>query len=166
MNDPKHTAEQLRLAATIIETRHPWEFESSKNQWGPPIAHGDIKAAVLAGYKIRLALATPPDGRPLLNWHNLTAEQVGAGYRLLLVDDRFNPEADVFIQGEWCKTGNKTFYTHQETYRLPISVPWPEAPKTELTPELKAKGYEQYGGAKIRRRDSDEWEPCSKEVGA
>lgn len=126
-------AEQLRLAAEIIETGHPFEFHDGEEwivAWNiPPLE------AVSKGYLIRLTLATPPDGRPLHNPDDLTAEQVGAGWRLFLpeeVDCRHDGKCELWCDDEWLSEeieGSE----HGYTYRLPLSVPWPEAPKPEAT---------------------------------
>ena len=75
--DKTQQAEQLRLAADILETGHPWDFQSSR-EWHQ-MERANPLWSIANGCKIRLILATPPDGRPLHNPDNLTAEQVGAG---------------------------------------------------------------------------------------
>ena len=75
------------------------------------------------------ALAMPPDGRPLCNEDELTAEQVGAGFRLRIKEDVFSDDAEVWnsARKEWRKTSTRSF-DPVYTYRLPLSVPWPSAP--------------------------------------
>ena len=138
-------AQQLRLAAEIIETGHPWEIDD--NAGGgfrkPFFGENPCKAAFING-KIRLAFVTPPDGRPLHNPDNLTAEQVGAGWRLLLASEMqggLPPSHPGHHKCEGWKAG-KWYDEHSNgsvistTYRLPLSVPWPEAPKPELAFQL------------------------------
>ena len=129
-------AQQFRLAAEIIETGHPWKSS-------PQAPDTDIYSALRDGFEIRLILATPPDNRPLHNPDNLTAEQVGAGYRLL-TQDEFHGDAHTEYQEWWSvsaapntwikdKKGGSRGPTinYGTTYRLPLSVPWPELPKQE-----------------------------------
>ena len=65
----EQTAQQLELAAQILRTGHPWKSS-------PQAPDTDIYSALRNGFEIRPILATPPDGRPLHNPDNLTAEQV------------------------------------------------------------------------------------------
>ena len=85
------------------------------------------------------ALAMPPDGRPLCNEDELTAEQVGAGFRLRIKEDVFSDDAEVWnsARKEWRKTSTRSF-DPVYTYRLPLSVPWPELEKPDPFAELKA----------------------------
>lgn len=142
-------AQQLRLAAGIIETGHPWDLKVAE-KW-----HSSSKyisahplSCIFHGQEIRLALATPPDGRPLHNPDNLTAEQVGAGYRLL-TQDEFQKDAHPKHQEWWSVSFQPDTWVKEKTqrsraplvnygttYRLPLSVPWPEAPKPEPTFKL------------------------------
>jgi hypothetical protein len=91
----KEQASQLRLAAGIIETGHPYEIDD--NAGGgfrkPLTGENPGKVAFING-RIRPTLATPPDGRALHNPNNLTAEQVGVGYRLGLVGEPANVETE------------------------------------------------------------------------
>lgn len=131
-------AQQLHLAADIIETGHPWEIDD--NAGGgfrkPLFGENPGKAAFING-KIRLALATPPDGRPLHNPDNLTADQVGAGWRFILKGEKPTPGAQIWmgeddINGAWEKRDVEADpYYAGNTYRVPLSIPWPEAPKPE-----------------------------------
>jgi len=131
-------ASQLRLAASILETGHPWEFlrvgvdASWRSPAKEPLRSHSFLDLFTDGYEIRLALATPGDSRPLHNPNNLTAEQVGAGWRLCLKEELGIAALDGQYQGwdsakkEWetgCE-GTMNCYT----YRLPLSTPWPEAP--------------------------------------
>jgi len=125
---------QLRLAADIIETGHPWHLYRSGLLYDTtpvftPISYLDRNGP--RGYEIRLVLATPPDGRSLHNPDNLTAEQVGAGWRLTLKGEKPHEKAEMrFSNGnKWCGlTGRFSRYSNRCTYRVPLSTPWPEAP--------------------------------------
>lgn len=144
MNTTKQ-AQQLRLAADIIETGHPWEIDD--NAGGgfrkPLFGENPGKAAFING-KIRIVLAAPPDGRPLHNPDNLTAEQVGAGWRFILKGEKPTPGAQIWmgeddINGAWEKRDVEADpYYAGNTYRVPLSVPWPEVEKPDLYAELKA----------------------------
>jgi hypothetical protein len=124
-------AKQLRLAAGIIETEHP--FEVKLKGWWERITKASPIVAIANGNEIRPVLATPPDGKPLHNPDNLTAEQVGLGYRLTGKGEKPTPGAQVWeglddSSGIWQKRdGNAEPYYAGSTYRLPLSVPWPEA---------------------------------------
>ena len=94
------------------------------------------------------ALATPPDNRPLHNPDNLTAEQVGVGYRLALRGEPTNlqiEQQEYWRGGAWLWLKSGKVFTHifdeaqntRCTYRLPLSVPWPSAPVDPYA-ELKA----------------------------
>jgi len=130
-------ADQLELAAKILRTGHPFEAAPKPNGlWAKPIPHErDIMKWPLDKWEIRIVLATPPDGRPLHNPDNLTAEQVGVGKRLTVKGDHFSYEAEVWnsARNEWRKT-SADFFDSAYTYRLPLSVPWPE-PEPEPEPE-------------------------------
>lgn len=121
----EQTAEQLELAAQILRTGHPWESS-------PQAPDTDIYSALRDGFKIRPILATPPDNRPLHNPNNLTAEQVGIGYRLMTLDEKLNTKTDLqtkWKDGGWCWCGEiygKLDHKTHPTYRLPLSVPWSE----------------------------------------
>ena len=133
----KEQASQLRLAADILETGHPFEFQDGPNgAW----IKADIATpfdAIAERLQIRIILATPPDGRPLCNPGDLTADQVGVGYRLRVKDDAFSSEAEVWnsARKKWRKT-SADFFDSIHTYRLPLSVSWPALPDSYA--ELKA----------------------------
>lgn len=120
MNNKK-TASQLRFAAGIIETGHPWKSH-------PQAPDTDIYEALREEWEIRIVLATPPDGRPLHNPDNLTAEQVGAGYRLLVVGETLNHDAERWLRGQWLPTWRTATFSEFSTYRRPLSFPWPPVP--------------------------------------
>lgn len=128
------TAQQLRLAADILETGHPWEFRGIGG-FIKPLPGTPVVNPVVDGNEIRPILATPPDGRPLHNPDNLTAEQVGVGYRLTLGKEEWSPNQEFWYRAtqKW----ERSCHFHQsETFRLPLSIPWP-APVDPYA-ELKA----------------------------
>ncbi len=180
------TANQLRLAAELIETAHPFEarhknftkFDTTDNE------RPDLW--IWKGYEIRPALATPPDGRPLHNPDGLSAEQVGLGYRLSLVGETLPEGYEFCYHGEWNKghfPGEQVpEYEYDSSCRVPLSIPWPEM-KADPYAELKAA---HAAGKKIEvqmpngewfdyKPDSPQWnlqpecyrikpEPATKEV--
>lgn len=100
------------------------------------------QAATIRNAIAPVALAQDPHGRPLHNPDQLSAEQVGEGYRLLLpeeVDGRHSAAGNgqMWIREGWNISGaygnNPT-----RTYRVPISAPWPEKAKERW--ELLAVG--------------------------
>lgn len=150
----EQTTQQLELAAQIIRTGHPWERELSTGEWSK--TDSSPVTMISGGLKIRLALATPPDNRQLHNPDNLTAEQVGAGYRLMLpeeVDGRHEGKCQVWSGlGAW--SSSEAEGTHvRYSYRLPITVPWPE-PQPDPYAELKKAHAE---GKVIQWHDGIEW---------
>jgi len=128
-------AAQLELAAQILRTGHPWECSQPKWQ------NASLTFLLHERIEIRPILATPPDGRKLHNPDNLTAEQVGVGYRLTLEEEMdghendggelYDPNENQFIKGD-----GKWFWFKCDTIRVPLSTPWPEA-KTDPYAELK-----------------------------
>lgn len=80
------------------------------------------------------------------NPDNLTPEQVGEGYRLLLkeeVDGRRGIGGDKTASCwgadlKWINSGICEASYKQHTYRVPLSVPWPPAPQTGWVPKWKA----------------------------
>jgi hypothetical protein len=137
-------AQQLHLAAELIETGHPFEVKL-KGCW-ERMTYASPIVAIANGNEIRPILATPPDNRPLHNPDKLTAEQVGVGYRLALIDEKTNENEalqEFWNKGEWMTSGRVYSDTFGEapnlrtTYRLPLSVPWPEA-KPDPYAELKS----------------------------
>ena len=139
-------AQQLRLAATLIETEHPWERYSNGRIWIK--SELPVAMAVSHGDPIRPILATPPDNRPLHNPDSFTAEQVGLGYRLCLLADTCDQPFDFWLQSSksWEKgVARSGTFEHDAsplfTYRLPLSVPWPE-PKPSPPPEPATRTVE------------------------
>lgn len=127
----EQTAQQFELAAQILRTGHPWEWQASDGEWVKPTLRTELHHVISDGLAIRPVLATPPDGRPIHNPDNLTAEQVGVGYRLVCYDDKTTEDKlEKWIENEWavvhCPIGQISFRDCSGTYRLPLSVPWPE----------------------------------------
>lgn len=125
---PYQTAYQLELAAKIIRTGHPWGYRilnGGRNSYSTPLE------VVVDGNLLIPLLATPPDNRPLHNPDNLTAEQVGIGYRLVCFDDKTTEDKlEKWTSSKWVVThtiGQLSFRHCASTYRLPLSVPWPKA---------------------------------------
>ena len=159
---------QLRLAADIIETGHPWHLYRSGLLYDATPVFTPISYLARVngprGYEIRLVLATPPDGRSLHNPDNLTAEQVGAGWRLTLKGEKPHEKAEMWFSNgnKWCGPGRFSRYSNRCTYRVPFSAPWPEAPDpyAELK-EAHAAGKMIQVRPKVRTKDwHDEWQDC------
>lgn len=136
----EQTAQQLELAAQILRTGHPWEWENLNGTWFKAEQSQKPETKVCTGHKIRPILATPPDNRPLHNPDNLTAEQVGAGYRLMLKNELVDLPTEYWSSSRrnWERSALGTGDTlpAKTTYRLPLSVPWSE-PKPDPYAELK-----------------------------
>ena len=122
----EYTASQLRLAADIIETGHPWGFRllnGSRKSYNSPLE------VITDGNLLIPILATPPDGRELHNPDSLTAEQVGMGYRLVLKSEPQHVNAMRWSEEPWGWEFRNDFigtpYNSMYTYRLPLSIPWP-----------------------------------------
>lgn len=160
----EQTAQQFELAAKLIRTGHPWKSS-------PQAPDTDIYSALRDGFEILPVLATPPNGRPLHNPDNLTAEQVGVGYRLLCAEDGVpSGKVDTWMFGGWCSAyavDKKHLHECDKTYRLPLSVPWPEA-KPDPYAELKAAHAagkvievfvkdDEYGPDRWSKKESDGW---------
>lgn len=132
--ETKERAAMLRQVADIIETNHPWQWWHISDQtWrNPDDFHGDLIALIGSGeHKIRPVLATPPDGLTLHNPLNLTAEQVGIGYRLLCTVEVRQGEYWSQKESRW-KSGVLPcqHLSPRDVYRVPISTPWPETSET------------------------------------
>ena len=134
----EQTAQQLELAAQILRTGHPWGYRhiaGSRYKYNTPIE------VVADGNFLSPLLATPPDNRPLHNPDNLTAEQVGVGYRLALPGESAASPHDFWDGNTWKKAelrGPAIFAWCCRSCRLPLSVPWPEPEKPDPYAELKA----------------------------
>lgn len=133
-----NTPAQLRLAADILETGHPWETSHNGEKWWTATTSDSPAVHVLNNQQIRPILATPPYPATLHNPDNLTAEQVGVGYRLIATDERStkqNPAVEYWDIGRWHQVSVLTEqHCGVNTYRLPLSVPWPEQPKPFTLP--------------------------------
>jgi len=144
----EQTASQLELAAQILRTRHPWELKGVE-EWHPSSKYPAAQplACVFHGQEIRLALATPPDNRQLHNPCSLTAEQVGAGWRLLTVGEKMPDGYEYWMLNEWHHDGvwtnhavpSRNIYT---TCRIPLSVPWPEVKRPDPSTRVVSEGVD------------------------
>ena len=167
---PTEQAQQLRLAARIIETEHPFEVRYPRRYDWCAVKHICPSVHVVNKCEIRPVLATPPDGRPLHNPDNLTAEQVGLGYRLALQDESASQPHEAWEQNKWRSAilGPGPFGSYLSTYRLPLSVPWPEAPKpdpyAETTKQVELGPEDVPPGSVIRPQywDGPPWMAVSK----
>ena len=131
----EQTAQQLELAAQILRTGHPWGYRriaGSRYKYNTPIE------VVADGNLLIPLLATPPDNRPLHNPDNLTAEQVGVGYRLTV-----EGESVPVVGAEWWCRSSSAWLTSPGGYlpqrnsvRVPLKTPWPEP--ADPFAELKA----------------------------
>lgn len=162
--DKTQQAAQLRLAADILETGHPWHLYRAGKLYdadpkAPPQYYASCPAAPEGPFEIRPVLATPPDGRTLHNPGKLTAEQVGVGYRLFCKGENNGQhanQAEMWI-GKWVQANDAKGQI--TTYRVPLSVPWPEAEKPDPYAELK----EAHAAGKMiegYQATRDVWEEC------
>ncbi len=131
-------AAQAQLAADILRTGHPWELMLCPSVgWKLAQESNSPIYQIGNGNEIRLALATPGDGRELVNPNNLTAEEVGAGWRLPLKGESLPDGFQYFSCGEWrTATFGRSELCPTESNRLPLSFPWPEAPKVDPKPVM------------------------------
>jgi len=138
-------AKQLRLAADIIKTGHPWEHYPYDEGW----LSGEGKCPIQRianNNRIRLALAEPPYPAKLHNPDNPTAEQVGAGYRLALDGEETIDKMEVYRRS-WDRwepipkgfTGTLISKHHGRdvSIRLQLSTPWPKVEEPDPCAELK-----------------------------
>lgn len=131
------TPEQLRLAADIVGTGHPWQRRVRGGEWRTT---GCAPAqALAAGDDIRIVFPNPPPGEEFHNPHNLTPEQVGAGYRLILKSqvggenmggENKKGTEECWLPGiGWKRVSMSSIRFHSsDTYRVPLNTPWPERP--------------------------------------
>jgi hypothetical protein len=105
-------AQQLRLAAGIIETGHPWEYSPDGFSWR--LSEGKCPMyAVSQGWQIRLATWSPPPFKlppppPGMRWHREDGWNEGdlpQGYRPL-------------VEGEWRKNEDEWTYDDGNGWRL------------------------------------------------
>jgi len=140
---------QLRLAADILDTGHPWKFKGLQDQWYYGLA-STPDSFVASGQEIRLEMVSPPNGQLLHNPDNLSADQVGAGYRLLTQEEFAADQHlhhyewySVYIPQQRWNLETETARTRDPsancgtTFRVPISCPWYEAPKIDPNAEVK-----------------------------
>lgn len=165
MNAEKQIA-QLKLAAALLETGHPWEYLSPSTGW--------TISADQCGYglcwccqrmlEIRPVLVTPQDGRKIYNPLGLTAEQVGVGYKLTLVEQVLTPvqtEAQYWSEGfqQWVNL-NSQLYCAGYCYRIPLSTTYPDT-KADTFAELK-KAHAAGKVIQISSRYADCFSDCDK----
>lgn len=121
-------AEQLRLAAHIIETGCEWEAWSVICKWMSLSDIPDPVEAIRLGYEIRIKewkLPDPPAGR---KWHrdDWTQEMLEGGWRPLLDGEKivYGAGGDEFI-GEWEKTKSNVAkrFAWQSHYDTAPSIP-------------------------------------------
>ena len=154
----EQTARQLELAAQILRTGHPFEVRhATSDQWHYSLGVNPAQA-VLQDWHIRPVLATPPDNRSLHNPDNLTAEQVGVGYRLLTTEETKTMQSGKeeywsHRTPKWVNVAYPTQFSRDYTYRLHLSVPWPE-PQLDPYAELKKARAE---GKVIQWYNGIEW---------
>lgn len=131
------------------------EWQQRDGTWYKCSSNGAFNF-VSQGFPIRLVLATPPDNRPLHNPDNLTAEQVGVGYRLAVIGEELPKAYEYWYRGQWNAGGGRGVtvprYNEKITCRLHLSVPWPPAPDPYA--ELKKA---HAAGKKIEFFDGCEW---------
>ncbi len=139
---PTETAAQLRLAADILETGHPWHLYRAGQLYDTNPLFAPVRYLARAKspeglFEIRPILARPPYKAKLHNPNGLTAEQVGVGYRLAIVNEALLQDFYEFW-GKGSKSWSKGCFNTKAkgicTYRLPLSVPWPEQSKPFTLP--------------------------------
>ena len=104
-------AQQLRLAAELIETGHPWEYSPDGFSWR--LSEGACPMyAISKGYEIRPVLATPPfklpPAPPGMKWHREDGWEEGdlpEGYR-------------PFVHGELIQAGDEVRNKHLHKSRF------------------------------------------------
>lgn len=165
------TIAKLELALKIARGGLPWEF-CRNSIWYPGKDPGDIMAVLNMGWEIRIKqtapiyFARPPYPATLHNPDNLTPEQVGEGYRLLLpeeVDGRHALKAAFYhreING-WARLEDDRVNERHRTYRVPITIPWPE--RADPLAEVKAAHARgdavQFRWTDIKNHEWTDWLP-------
>lgn len=132
--DTEKQAQQHELAAQLYRTGHPWTTAAGSPNDGYDPAH-----FIASGIEIRPVLVTPEDGREIRNPANLTAEQVGVGYKLTLVEQISTPVqlgAQYWNRGQW-NSSNSQLYCSGHSYRIPLSTPYPDPKPADPYAELK-----------------------------
>lgn len=126
MNTEK-LVKQLHLAAEIIKHNHPWEYyDNYENKYIK--GEGNILFWIngKSYTEIRPILAQPLQGK-LHNPNNLTAEQVGVGYRLLTKEDKIIIGCQLWSihSKTWVGIIPPEVFHKDITYRVALSHPWP-----------------------------------------
>lgn len=163
MNAEKQIA-QLKLAAALLETGHPWEYLSPSTGWTISADQYGLCWRIACLFAIRPVLVTPQDGRKIYNPLGLTAEQVGVGYKLTLVEQVLTPvqtEAQYWSEGfqQWVNS-NSQLYCAGYCYRIPLSTTYPD-PKADTFAELK-KAHAAGKVIQISSRYADCFSDCDK----
>lgn len=131
------TPEQLRLAADIIQNGWEWEYLLG-SEWKN--RGNGILSYLHDGVEIRrkpLSFPPIPEGMTLHNPDGLTAEQVGDGYRLCVLeelDGRHKAISEMYWPSNahrWSGSGSSAHVIPEKkncgiTYRVPISTPFPD----------------------------------------
>lgn len=168
--DTEKQAQQFELVAHLYRTGHPWK--PAQEKW----KGASLTFLLHEGIEIRPVLVTPEDGREIHNPNNLTAEQVGIGFRLLTKDE-FQSDAHTdhyewwsITSFEWKRENNRTtrapLSNWGTTYRVPLSTPYPNPKPADPYAELKkahAAGKviqisTHYVGTSVT--DNEEWSDC------
>lgn len=162
--DIEKQAQQLELAAQLLRTGHPWEWDAKNGKMRDPDDYHTLGWCIANAYEIRPVLVTPDDGRKLNNPDNLTAEQVGVGYKLTLeeqMDGTCHSEGEWWNGQSWVKRVNDTdwFWFKNDTIRIPLSTPWPEAKPAWTMPEPPAGKQWHKPGALPQQDWKDGWRP-------
>lgn len=162
--DIEKQAQQLELAAQLLRTGHPWEWDAKNGKMRDPDDYHTLGWCIANAYEIRPVLVTPDDGRKLNNPDNLTAEQVGVGYKLTLeeqMDGKCHSEGEWWNGQSWVKPVNYTGWCRpkNDTIRIPLSTPWPEAKPAWTMPEPPA-GKQWHKPGTLPQQDwKDGWRP-------
>lgn len=132
--DTIQLSEQLRIAADVLQTGERYDFYSSlSDQWCEAV-FGPLHY-INTGHVIRrrpLAFPPKPEQFDWQNPDNLTPEQVGEDYRLLIKDELeigLGRSKDVtwvegWLRKQWARDCAGDSYGF--TYRVPISTPFPD----------------------------------------
>lgn len=127
-----HQQQQLELALAVTKTNHPFSYtDHSMIQWVKSNDHLTPYKLLTAGRHLRLDFIQPSDGT-LRNPHNLSANQVGAGYRLVThyeAENNIHQEHAEIWFGDVAPTGWRKFSVLNmkanwgASIRVPISCP-------------------------------------------
>ena len=157
----KQTASQLRLAADIIETGHPWEYNTPSG-WRKPLIGEKPLWMVSHGWGIRLILATPPDNCPLHKPADPYAELKAAHKEGKVLQQKYQGG------GHWIDytgLGAPSFNSEYHEWRIKPSTPAFQLPppppgmqwhRTDgWTAEMLPQGYRPLVAGEKLRKDSD-----------